>query len=196
MDVDARDSGRAPAGVGPAMAGVLITTGREITRSIIGPDAYNRALAAVPRRIADEYNRATSLSWVPLTVVDPVILAMGVASGRDPLDLQDEVARTTLERSLRSIWRVFLRLTSNEQLVSRVPLIFSKAFSAGRVVTSFPRPDQAVVELVGWPNAQMHVIRGTRVGLEVTLQAAGRKAARVSMDRTRDGALYVAAGLR
>ena len=178
------------------MSGVLVTTGREMTRTIIGHEAYDRGLAAVPPRIAEAYRRATLLSWVPLTVVDPVIEAMGGAAGRDPLDLQDQVARTTVERSLRSMWRVFLGMTSNEALVSRVPMIFGKSFNWGRVVTSFPRPDQAIVQLVGWPNAQMHVLRGTRVGLEATLQAAGRKSARVSMERTSDGALYVASALR
>jgi hypothetical protein len=194
--VEERDEAPVRAGPGPCMAGMLLTTGRETVRSIIGPEAYERALGAVPPRIADAYRRATALSWVPLTMVDPVIDALGVAAGRDPMDLQDQVARTTVEHSLRSIWRVFLRMTSNEALVSRVPLIFSKSFNWGRMITSFPRADQAIVQLVGWPNAQTHVIRSTRVGLEATLQAAGRKSARVSMERTSDGALYLAAGLR
>jgi hypothetical protein len=181
---------------GASMSGALVTTGRETTRSIIGDAAYERALQSVPPRIAEEYRRATSLTWVPLAVVDPVIEAMGRAAGRDPLDLQDQVARHTVERSLQSIWRVFLRLTSNEALLSRMPLIFSKSYNRGRLSTSFPRPDRAVVELAGWPQAPQHVLRSTRVGLEAVFQGAGRKAARVSLDRTSDGAIYLAAGLR
>lgn len=177
------------------MSGAVMTTGRDMTKEIIGPVAYERALDSVPAAVAAEYRRVTPLTWVPLAIVEPVIEAMGQASNRDPLDLQDEVARATVNRSLRSIWRVFLRLTSNEALLSRVPLIYSKSYNCGRLVTSFPRPDRAVVELVDWAHAPQHILRTTRVGLEVTFQAAGRRHARVSLERTPNGALYVASGL-
>jgi hypothetical protein len=180
----------------PCMSGAVMTTGREMTKEIIGAAAYERALGSVPPHIAAEYRRVTPLSWVPLSIVEPVIEAMGHASGRDPLDLQDEVARRTLDRSLRSIWRVFLRLTSNEMLLSRVPVIYSKSYNRGRLVISFPRPERAVVELLDWPRAPQHIVRTTRVGLEVTFQAAGRGNARVSMERTANGAMYVANGLK
>jgi hypothetical protein len=177
------------------MSGAVMTIGRETTREIIGEAAYERALASVPAAIAAEYRRVTPLTWVPLSIVEPVILAMGEAAGRDPLDLQDQVARTTVERSLRSIWRVFLKLTWNEALLSRVPVIYAKSYNRGRLVTSSPRRDRAIVELVDWPDAPAHIVRTTRVGLEVTFQAAGRERARVSLERTATGALYVAAGL-
>jgi hypothetical protein len=118
------------------------------------------------------------------------------AAHRDYLDLQDEVARATIERSLRSIWRVFLRVTTNEAIISRVPIIYSKSYNKGRIVVSFPRPDRAVVELCDWPNAPAHIVRTTRVGIEVTLRAAGRPAAHVSLERSPGGAIYVAGGLR
>lgn len=178
------------------MSGAVMTTGRDVTRQIIGTLAYERALGSVPGPISAEYRRVTPLTWVPLSIVEPVILAMGEASGRDAMDLQDEVARVTVERSLRSIWRVFLRLTSNEALLSRVPVIYGKSYSRGRLTTSFPKPDRAIVELTGWPNAPQHILRTTRVGLEATFQAAGRQAARVSLERTSTGALYIACGLR
>jgi hypothetical protein len=177
------------------MSGALVTTGRDMTREIIGAAAYERALDSVPPAFAAEYRRATPLTWVPLRIVNPVIEAMGLTSGRDPLVLQDDVARETLERSLRSIWRVFLRLTSNEALLSRVPAIFAKSFNRGRLVTSFPRPDRARLELLEWPDAPTHVIRTTRVGIEVVFRAAGRANARVALERTADGAIYSATSL-
>jgi hypothetical protein len=179
-----------------SMSGALMTTGREVTKELIGVPAYERALASVPRHVADEYRAVTPMTWVPLSIIEPVIHAMGDASGRDALDLQDEVSRITVDRSLRTIWRMFLRFTSNEALISRMPIIFSKSFNKGRIVTSFPRPEKAIIELLDWPNAPAHVVRGTRVGLETTLKAAGRHTARVSFERTRGGALYTAAGLR
>lgn len=188
-------SATAPAGQA-CMSGAVMTTGRDVTRQIIGTLAYERALGAVPAHVAAEYRRVTPLTWVPLAIVEPVIHAMGEAAGRDPMDLQDEVARVTVERSLRSIWRVFLRLTSNEALLSRVPVIYSKSYNRGRLSTSFPRPDRAIVELTAWPNAPQHILRSTRVGLEATFQAAGRPSARVSLERTSTGALYIASGLR
>ena len=178
------------------MSGTVMTTGREITREIIGPAAYARAMASVPPHVALEYGRVSPLTWVPLTIIEPVIQAVGVAAGRDPLELQDDVARATVERSLRSIWRVFLRFTSNEAILSRIPLIYGRSYNKGRIVATFPRPDRAVIELLEWPNAPTHILRTTRVGLEVTLRALGRASAYVSMERTPGGALYVAAGLR
>jgi len=195
---DSGDAARAPAeslAGGPCMSGTLMTTGREVTREIIGIAAYERALASVPPQVAAEYRRVSPLTWVPLSIVEPVIMAMGAASNRDALDLQDEVARTTIERSLRSIWRAFLRFTSNEAILSRVPILYGRAYDKGRVVATFPRPDRAVIELCDWPNAPSHILRTTRVGLEVTLRAAGRPAAHVSLERTPKGALFVAGGL-
>jgi hypothetical protein len=76
-----------------------------------------------------------------------------------------------------------------------VPVIYSKSYNRGRVLTRFPTPDRAVVELVEWPEAPQHIIRTTRVGLEVMFVAAGRKSARVSLERTATGATYNATGL-
>jgi hypothetical protein len=184
-----------PAG-GASMSGALMTTGREITREIIGAAAYGRALASVPPHVASEYTRVTPLTWVPLSTIEPVIMAMGEASGRDALALQDDVARATVERSLRSIWRIFLRITTSEAILSRVPVIYAKSYDKGRLVVSHPRPDRAIIELCDWPTAPAHIVRTTRVGIEVTLRVAGRPSAHVSMERTRGGALYVASGLR
>lgn len=177
------------------MSGALMTTGREVTKELIGEAAYERALASVPKYISTEYRRVTPMTWVPLSIVEPVIFAMGDASGRDAHDLQDEVARVTVERSLRTIWRLFLRFTSNEALISRMPIIFSKSYNKGRILTSFPRPDRAMIELLDWPNAPLHIVRTTRVGLEVTLRAAGRPGARVSFEKTPRGYLYTASAL-
>lgn len=177
------------------MSGALMTTGREVTKEIIGVAAYERALAAVPKYVAAEYRRVTPMTWVPLSIVEPVIYAMGDAAGRDALDLQDEVARVTVERSLRTIWRLFLRFTSNEALISRMPIIFSKSYNKGRIVTSFPRADRAMIELLDWPGAPVHIIRTTRVGLEVTLRAAGRPNARINFEKTPRGFLYTASAL-
>ncbi|MFT3769390.1 MAG: hypothetical protein QM820_28465 [Minicystis sp.] len=189
-----RSSVPAPAGE-PCMAGAVMTTGREVTKQLIGDAAYERALAAVPPATAAEYRRVTPLTWVPLSIVEPVIMAMGHAAGRDPMDLQDDVARTTVERSLKSIWRAFLKFTSNDALLSRVPVIYSRSYNRGRLVTNHTRPDRAVIELVDWPSAPQHIVRTTRVGLEATFHAAGRPA-RVSLERTASGALYVLNGLR
>lgn len=177
------------------MSGALVTTGRAATKDLIGADAYERALASVRPEIAAEYRAVTVLSWIPLAVVEPVIEAMGNAAGRDPLALQDEVTRVTLQRSFQTIWRVFLKMTSNEGLLTRLPLVFSKAYNRGRLTTSFPTAERAVVELVEWPNTPLHVLRSTGVGVEVMLQAAGRGEARVSFDRTTRGAVFTATGL-
>ena len=179
----------------PAMNGALMCTGREVTREIIGAAAYEQALDAVPLELAAEYRRATSLTWVPLRVVEPVIFAMGGASGRDALDLQDEVARVTVERSLRSIWRVFLRLTSTEAILSRMPVIYGKSYNRGRLVAHAPQGDEMIVELVDWASAPAHIVRTTRVGIETTLRSAGRSHAHVQMERTPRGASYIARGL-
>jgi len=179
-----------------AMSGALMTTGREVTKELIGAAAYERALGLVPGHMAAEYRRVNPMTWVPLSIIEPVIEAMGEASGRDTLDLQDEVARITIERQLRTVWRLFLRFTSNEALISRMPIIFSKSYSKGRVQTSFPRPDRAIIELSEWPRTPAHVVRTTRVGLETTLRAAGRPNARVSFERTAAGAIYTATGVR
>ena len=89
---------------------------------------------------------------------------------------------------MRSVWRILLRLTSDESLVARVPVFYPKSWNRGRLVARLVGPGKAESRLDGWPNVPEYTVRGVRIAFETTLRLAGRKDIESSVERHADGA--------
>jgi hypothetical protein len=161
------------------------------TRDVVGRDTVALALSRVSASVRDDVEGALPGSWVPISSIEHVFGAIAAASGRDIVGLHNEVARISVERALKSVWRLLLRLTTDEALVSRTPVIFSKAYNRGRLIPAVTGLGRGEVQLVDWPDAPEWPVRGTRVGIETVLRVAGRKEVRAEVRRTATGAFYV-----
>jgi hypothetical protein len=117
---------------------------------------------------------------------------MAAEMRRSVSDLHTEVARLSIERTFRALWRVLLRFTTDEALMSRTPAIFARSYNRGKLESSFPAKGRAVAKLRDWRNAPEWPLRATRIGIETVLVIAGRKDVRVKCTRTDDGAEYSA----
>jgi hypothetical protein len=126
---------------------------------------------------------------VPIRVVQAVVEACGEVVGRDPMALNDEVSRVGARRAFGSVWRAFLRFTSDEALMTRGPMLFAKTYNRGQIRTEFPSPRTARV-LLDWADAPELVVRTLRVAIEELLVAAGREHVRVQVERAPRGSEY------
>jgi hypothetical protein len=175
-----------------SVSGTLIQGLLEAAVDILGADVTREGLENAPSSAAAAVRNALPGIWVPIADVETVFGALASASGRDLASLHVELARLSVDKAFRTLWRMLLKLTTDAALVSRTPVIFAKSYNRGRLVPQIPTPGRGEVELVDWPNAPEWPIRGTRVGIETVLQIAGRKGVRVEGRRTATGALYVA----
>lgn len=173
----------------PAIYGAVIAQTRAVLVETIGQDAYDRALASLPRVDADAYAHANALDWVPVRVIENVVRACGEVIGRDWQVLNDEVSRLGSRRAFGTVWRVFLRFTSDEALMTRGPTLFGKTYNRGRVHAEFSGHGSARVVLE-WPGAPELVVRTLRIAVEELLLAGGRERVRVGVERVARGAVF------
>ncbi len=176
----------------PSVSGALVRELRLAAEEMLGADLVTSALASVPQETRDDFENALPVGWVPISSVERAFEAIATAAGRGVEDLHVELARESVERTLKTFWRLLLRVTSDAALISRTPVIYSQSYNRGRIVPTIPSPGRGEIALVDWPDAAAWPIRGTRVGVETVLRLAGRRDVRVEGRRTPTGALYVA----
>lgn len=169
-----------------------MVSGRNVLTELCSPEGFARAMEELPPDVRDTYVEATSLSWVPITVLEQVVEVCGRELGRDPFELNDQVSRVATERAFGTVWRVFLRFTSDNALISRTPVIYSKTYDTGRIVPNIPARGVATIDLVEFPNVPEFVLRPLGVGIQTTLRCAGRRDAHVTYERVPGGARYSA----
>jgi len=152
-----------------------------------------RALASVPARVRDEFLAATPIGWMRVSTLETIYRELGRETGRDPAELHIEIGRLGIERTLKTLWRLFLRITSDAALVARTPIIFNKSFDRGKLSSHIPGPGYAELHLTGWPGVGEFPLRSTCNGIATVLTLAGRENVRVAVrERTADGAKLVA----
>ena len=174
----------------PTISGALITQHRTILVELVGEAVLASALARLSSADRDAIESATSLSFIPIRTADAMYRAIGKESGRDYVQLHEQVSRTAVDRALKTIWRLLLRFTSDEALVARTPVIFTKAFPQGVLVSRITGPGRAEIRVDSWPNMPEYAIRGTRVAVESVLRLAGRSNVKITSEATPTGCLY------
>jgi hypothetical protein len=174
----------------PSMAGTTVLGTRRVFEEMVGGDRVLRALGRLEAEERDTYASVGTLSWVPITIVDAVLFAVAAESGISHEKLLEESTRKTQERLLHTVYRVLMRLTTDEALISRTPTFYGKTYNTGKLTSTFPAPGEAVVTLTEWPMMPETQIRGLGYGIETTLRCAGRKDARAVSKRAPEGAVY------
>jgi hypothetical protein len=174
----------------PTISGALITQHRAILAELVGDSVLESAFAGLAPADRDPILQATSLSFIPIRAADAMYRAIGKESGRDYVHLHETVSRMAVDRALKTIWRLLLRFTSDEALVARTPVIFTKAFPQGVLQPKIVAPGRAEIRVESWPNMPEYAIRGTRVAVESVLRLAGRSNVKITVEETPDGCLY------
>jgi hypothetical protein len=174
------------------VSGTLVDGLIVVARETLGAPVVERGFAAAPADAADAVLGALPGVWVPIALAEQAFSSVAHEAGRDWALLHSELARLSVERAVKTFWRVLLRFTSDEALMSRTPVIFHKSYNRGRLVPEFTGQARAEAQLLDWPDVPDWPLRGTKSGIEVVLRLAGRKGVRVECHRTPAGATFVA----
>jgi hypothetical protein len=178
--------------VEPKASGALFLDQLEVMREVVGKDVVEEALRTLPPKTREEFAQVMPMSWMRVALAEEVVHSIAKAAGRDPLQLHSQVVRIGVEKTFRTLWRLILRFTTDAALVQRTPLIYSKTFDRGELISKMAAPGRSELHLRGWPDISEMQIRGLAMGIESVLRVAGRQDVKVSWDRTSEGAFMVA----
>jgi hypothetical protein len=176
----------------PRANGTLLVEQIKVLRELHGDAVVDRAIAKLPPEVRREFDQILTTTWVPMEVSDTFHRYVANELGRDPREVRRELVRTALPRTFKTIWRVLLKFTTDEALVARTPLIYSKTFDRGEFVSRIDRPGIANMRLSGWQDPSELELVGIATAVEVVLRLAGRRQPEVSWQRVPGGATFVA----
>ncbi len=173
------------------VSGTILIDQRRSMEDLVGARVVETAIHKLPPSVRQEYETLMPVSWCPLSIAHQVIDAVAQEAGKtDMLEFHKDLVNRGIERTLRGVWRTLLRLTSDEFLVTKTPLFYSKSYERGKLVSRFPGPGHAELELTGWPDVPTRDMEVIGVAVKRVLEMAGRKEVNYLARRTPDGAFY------
>jgi hypothetical protein len=176
--------------------GAIVLNNLRGFEEVVGADAVERAMSTLPVAMRREASEIVAASWVRSALVDVVFAAIAEASGRDPEELFPEAIERGVHRTLHTVWRALMHLSSDAILVRRTPSIYSRTYSRGRLVAHRVDAGIAEAELFDWPDVSRSRLLAISAGIRAVLRVAGRERVRVAVERTPGGARFVATWVR
>lgn len=174
----------------PCTTGIAARDFQWALRSVVGDDVFEEILGSIPREARDAVRAAATAAWVPLAHIGEVI---DEACRRTRLDEDALLTRTTrmsTERTLNTVWRVLLRMTSDDAIITRTPLLWKRTRNVGELTVTDHGRGFGTLEVTGWPGMSRRSALILSVNIETVLTCAGRRGVRVEWGRTPDGARY------
>jgi hypothetical protein len=156
------------------MSGSIILEHRNVIVERFGIAVLNEAVANLSDSQRQEIAEARPATWIRISTMEEFYANLAKGLGRRVPELHVEIGRLATERTLKTLWRVFLRFTSDEALITRCPVIFAKSYDCGRVEAIVARPGQGQVTLLDWPKVTDFPVRGLCNGITTLLTLAGR----------------------
>ncbi len=184
---DDHDPSAAPSG-----SGVSILDSHRALLDIVGAEVVERALAKVPADVATEYRELLAVSWMRVERIETIYRAIAEEAGMPLEQLQVETVRRGVDRTVRGAWKMLLRLTTDEALIKRTPLLYNRAYNVGSLEAIEMVAGHATLKLTGFGTISDFALLGLAAGIEGVLRSAGRKDAAVTFERTPDGARLTA----
>ena len=176
----------------PSLSGVNVVFVRELLLEKLGREGYNRVRRELPPEVSDRYFTATSMDWVPVDDVNMMNAKAAEVARMSVTEFSVTMGRLSVERTLHTLWRVLLRFTSDDAIVARTPVFYSRSFNVGELSTEMVQPGMARVRLTDWPDVPQLTVLGLMVGIETVLRVAGRADVKMGQHRTHKGAEFLA----
>ena len=174
----------------PSISGVSALDCFAVLEQLVGSEAFARGRAQLPAEMQRELDSSSAVSWVSNDTVNRVFDEVAHAAGRDPEELIDQTVRISAERMFKTVWRVLLRLTTDEALIKRTPMFYARSRNTGQLTSRLTGPRRGEAELSGWPEVSDRTLRTVGIGMQCVLQLAGRPEVRITHSRTADGGRY------
>jgi hypothetical protein len=174
----------------PSAAGTTVQALRNALLDLVGDEVFHAAMAALPAQVREDFDPVTPMTWVPVDVIYTAVAGVAERANRPFDQLMDEAVQRAGEKTLRSAWRLLLRVTSDHALLSRAPILYAKWRNIGRLEAKIIAPGKTELLLAEWPGMDERSIRSLQVTIETVLRLAGRKNVKVQAQSTSDGAKY------
>jgi hypothetical protein len=175
----------------PSVSGALACGLRDSVTELVGGHVAAHALSRLAPDLRGIYQTMVPVGWIPISTMEAAFAAIAAEIETPLAELHVRAARLTIERTMRTIWRVLLRVTTDAALVSRTPLIYARSYNRGRLEAHITASGRAEALLLDWPDVPDWTLRGTRIGIDVGMNVAGRHGVRVDCSRTSSGASFV-----
>jgi hypothetical protein len=158
--------------------------------SMLGAEMVHTALARIPESERVRFTHCTAVDWVPAELCVRCFEAVAQEIDWPAERLVTTVSRVGAEMTVHTVWRLFLRFTSDEALIKRTPILYGKTYNVGQLRAEFPAPGRATLTLGDWPGVHaLHVV-GLGAGIVRVLELAGRKDVRMTLEQHAAGATY------
>ena len=174
----------------PSISGISALDCFAVLEQLVGSEAFARGRSQLSVEMQRELDSASAVSWVSNDTVNRVFDEVAQAAARDPEALIDQTVRISAERMFKTVWRLLLRMTSDEALIKRTPLFYARSRNTGQLASRLTGPGRAEVQLSGWPEVSDRTLRTIGIGIQCVLQLAGRPEARMTHSRTASGGRY------
>lgn len=174
----------------PSVAGIAVLDLLRALEEIVSAEAFLRAREALPPAVREDLDAVSAVTWVPNDTLNRVIDELARAASLEPEAMLDQAIRSATQRTFRTVWRMFLRVTSDEALIKRAPLVYGRSRNVGQLSARIGTPGVAEVLLTEWPDITDRALRTIGVGIQSVLEIAGRRDVRMSFARTPNGGRY------
>lgn len=175
----------------PSVVGTSVLDLRAAYIQMLGPEAVALAESQLPepaRRLLEELS---PFSWVPIrAVMKPWIEALGKEGQQTADELFDEAVRLATRRTLTTVWRLMLRLTSVEAIVKRTSALHRRSRNVGELVATPMGEREVVVELTDYPEPTDRQVRSLAISMVTILELTGRSEVEATYTQRLDGARY------
>ncbi len=162
--------------MGIRVRGMLVLSQRRLIERKLGHEAVQAGLRELTEAERVEYDNATILSWVPQNAVRTFTRAAAESAGMDPSTLVHDVVRESVEFVCRGPWKVMLKLTSDEALLRRSAMLFSRSFDQGELRISRISANQYRMAVSNWPEAEELDFISLEAGVRAILGVVQRPA--------------------
>ena len=184
-------SRRSPGNVVPSSGGTTVQALRTGLKELVGDSVFQAAMASLRPELREQFEPVSPLTWVPVDVIHKAVAHIAELAGRPFDELMDAAVEKAGEKTLRTAWRMLLRVTADRALVRRAPVLYSKWRNIGRLEVRDATVDGRVeLHLVEWPGMDERSIRTLGITIGTVMRLAGRKQVRTQSTPTPDGAKY------
>jgi hypothetical protein len=146
----------------------------------------------MPEAQRHEIVELLAIGWIPTATAQRFKDGVAELVGLTSTELQIRVVRMATDKTINVFWRLLLRNLSDEALVKRTPVLYSRTFDRGELVSRSLERGRALFELSGWPGMPDYDALGLATGITRVLEHSGRKDATVTWTRRADQVVFEA----
>jgi hypothetical protein len=177
-------------GAEPSIIGTSFIAFTEAVQKVHGPRVVSSAREQMSDEQRVEIDMTTAITWVRATTMTAWVKALADAAGTSTVDLVEECARIATRDSFTTVWRVFVRFTSPEALISRTPIIYSRTRNVGKLEVESVTSSTAKLVLTGYPGMVDSQLHSLAVSIRTILELSGRRSPTSRYSKTDDGGVF------